>query len=70
MTQVYDITIIGGGQFGLFAAFYYHLRQAKVKIIDSLTQLGGQPAFLYPEMAILDIPAFPSLTGQELTDNL
>lgn len=70
MTQVYDITIIGGGPVGLFAAFYAHLRQAKVKVIDSLPQLGGQPAILYPEKTILDIPAFPSLTGQELTDNL
>ena len=49
MTQVYDITIIGGGPVGLFAAFYAHLRQAKVKVIDSLLQLGGQPAILYPE---------------------
>ena len=70
MTQLYDITIIGGGPVGLFTAFYAHLRQAKVKIIDSMPQLGGQPAILYPEKAILDIPAFSSLTGQELTDNL
>ena len=70
MTQLYDITIVGGGPVGLFTAFYAHLRQAKVKIIDSMPQLGGQPAILYPEKAILDIPAFPSLTGQELTDNL
>ncbi|HNN81452.1 MAG TPA: helix-turn-helix domain-containing protein [Leptospiraceae bacterium] len=55
MTQVYDITIIGGGPVGLFAAFYDHLRQAKVKVIDSLPQLGGQPAILYPEKTILDI---------------
>ncbi|WP_155965262.1 NAD(P)/FAD-dependent oxidoreductase [Streptococcus ruminantium] len=70
MTHIYDITIIGGGPVGLFAAFYAHLRQAKVKIIDSLPQLGGQPAILYPEKTILDIPAFPNLTGQELIDNL
>ena len=70
MTQLYDITIVGGGPVGLFTAFYAHLRQAKVKIIDSMPQLGGQPAILYPEKAILDIPAFPSLSGQELTDNL
>lgn len=70
MTELYDITIIGGGPVGLFTAFYAHLRQAKVKIIDSLPQLGGQPAILYPEKTILDIPAFPRLTGQELTDNL
>ena len=70
MTQLYDITIVGGGPVGLFTAFYAHLRHAKVKIIDSMPQLGGQPAILYPEKAILDIPAFPSLSGQELTDNL
>lgn len=70
MTEQYDITIIGGGPVGLFTAFYAHLRRAKVKIIDSLPQLGGQPAILYPEKTILDIPAFASLTGQELTDRL
>ena len=44
MSQLYDITIVGGGPVGLFAAFYAHLRQAKVQIIDALPQLGGQPA--------------------------
>ena len=52
MSQLYDITIVGGGPVGLFAAFYAHLRQAKVQIIDSLPQLGGQPAILYPEKQI------------------
>lgn len=41
MTPIYDITIIGGGPVGLFTAFYAHLRNASVKIIDSLPQLGG-----------------------------
>ena len=49
MTQLYDITIVGGGPVWLFTAFYAHLRQAKVKIIDSMPQLGRQPAILYPE---------------------
>lgn len=70
MNTVFDMTIIGGGPVGMFAAFYGHLRQANVKIIDSLHQLGGQPAMLYPEKDILDIPGFFSLTGQELTENL
>lgn len=70
MTDIYDITIIGGGPVGLFTAFYAHLRHAKVKIIDSLPQLGGQPAILYPEKTILDIPAHRQLTGQELTEHL
>lgn len=42
----------------------------KVKIIESLSELGGQPAILYPEKVIYDIPAIPALTGAELTDNL
>lgn len=41
-----------------------------MKIIESLSELGGQPAILYPEKMIYDIPAYPSLTGAELTENL
>ncbi|WP_203269104.1 FAD-dependent oxidoreductase [Streptococcus uberis] len=66
----YDVTIIGGGPVGLFAAFYAGLRGMTVKIIESLSELGGQPAILYPEKVIYDIPAYPALTGAELTDNL
>ena len=29
MSQIYDITIIGGGPVGLYAAFYAGMRQAK-----------------------------------------
>ena len=68
--DIYDITIIGGGPVGLFAAFYGGMRNAKVKIIDSLPQLGGQVSMLYPEKDIYDIPALPVITGAELTTNL
>ncbi|MGT2932546.1 NAD(P)/FAD-dependent oxidoreductase [Streptococcus catagoni] len=68
--KVYDITIVGGGPVGLFAAFYAGLRGMTVNIIESLSELGGQPAILYPEKVIYDIPAYPQLTGEELTDNL
>lgn len=68
--EIYDITIIGGGPVGLFAAFYGGMRNAKVKIIDSLPQLGGQVSMLYPEKDIYDIPALPVVTGAELTTNL
>ena len=63
---VYDITIIGGGPSGLFAAFYSGLRAAKTKIIDSLPQLGGQLAALYPDKYIYDIPGFPRVLAREL----
>jgi thioredoxin reductase (NADPH) len=59
------VTIIGGGPAGLFAAFYAGLRGASTKIIDSLPQLGGQLAALYPEKYIYDIPGFPKVLAKE-----
>lgn len=69
-TKVYDITIIGGGPVGLFTAFYGGMRQASVKIIESLPQLGGQLSTLYPEKYIYDVAGFPKIRAQELVDNL
>ena len=40
-SDIYDITIIGGGPVGMFTAFYAGLRTAKTKIIESLDELGG-----------------------------
>ncbi|MGG3888119.1 ferredoxin--NADP reductase 2 [Metabacillus fastidiosus] len=69
-TKVYDITIIGGGPVGLFTAFYGGMRQASVKIIESLPQLGGQLSALYPEKYIYDVAGFPKIRAQELVNNL
>jgi len=69
-TKVYDITIIGGGPVGLFTAFYGGMRQASVKIIESLPQLGGQLSTLYPEKYIYDVAGFPKVRAQELVNNL
>ena len=68
--KVYDITIIGGGPAGLFTAFYSGMRQASVKLIESLPQLGGQLAALYPEKYIYDVAGFPKVRAQELVNNL
>src|SRR4026209_3027496 len=68
--ELYDITIIGGGPTGLFAAFYAGMRKAKVKLIESMPQLGGQLAALYPEKYIYDVAGFPKITAQELIDQL
>lgn len=68
--KIYDITIIGGGPVGMFTAFYGGMRQATVKIIESLPQLGGQLSALYPEKYIYDIAGFPKIRAQELIDNL
>lgn len=68
--EVFDITIIGGGPVGLFTAFYAGMRQASVKIIESLPHLGGQLSALYPEKYIYDIAGFPKIQAQELVDQL
>jgi len=68
--SIYDITIIGAGPAGMYAAFYAGLRNAKTKIIDTLPQLGGQLATLYPEKYIYDIPGFPKIKASDLVENL
>jgi thioredoxin reductase (NADPH) len=68
--QIVDIAIIGGGPAGMFAAFYAGMRQASAKIIESMPQLGGQLAALYPEKYIYDVAGFPKVTAQQLVNNL
>jgi len=67
---VTDVVIIGAGPVGLFAVFELGLLDLKCHLIDILDRPGGQCAELYPEKPIYDIPAFPMITGQGLTDNL
>ena len=67
---VTDVVVIGAGPCGLFAAFELGLLDIKCHFIDILDRPGGQCAELYPEKPIYDIPGFPVVTGQQLTDNL
>jgi ferredoxin/flavodoxin---NADP+ reductase len=66
--QVVDITIIGGGPVGLAAAYYGGHRDASVRIIESLGQLGGQVAAVYPEKHVYDVAGHPKVQGQALVD--
>jgi thioredoxin reductase len=65
-----DVAIIGGGPAGMFAAFYGGMRQMTVSLIESMPQLGGQLAALYPEKYIYDVAGFPKVTAMELVNNL
>ncbi|KRA45541.1 NAD(P)/FAD-dependent oxidoreductase [Devosia sp. Root635] len=65
-----DVVVVGAGPCGLFAAFELGLLDLKCHFIDILDRPGGQCAELYPEKPIYDIPGFPVVTGQQLTDNL
>lgn len=65
-----DAIIIGAGPCGLFTVFEMGLLDMKCHLVDILDRPGGQCAELYPEKPIYDIPAWPVITGQELTDRL
>jgi len=65
-----DLTIIGAGPAGLYAAYYAGFRALDTVIIDSLPEPGGQIAALYPEKAIFDVAGFPNVQGQLLVDQL
>jgi thioredoxin reductase (NADPH) len=70
MGEVRDITIVGGGPTGLFAAFYGGMRGASTRIVDSLPELGGQLTALYPEKYIFDVGGFPKILAKDLALDL
>ncbi|HMF66392.1 MAG TPA: NAD(P)-binding protein, partial [Phyllobacterium sp.] len=65
-----DVVIIGAGPIGLFAVFELGLYDLKCHLIDILDRPGGQCAELYPEKPIYDIPAWPIISGHDLTEKL
>ncbi len=70
MAEVFDVTIIGAGPTGLFAAFYAGLREMKTKVIEALPEPGGQLAVLYPEKYIYDVPGHPKVLAKDLVGML
>ncbi|CAJ1190589.1 Ferredoxin--NADP reductase 2 [Companilactobacillus paralimentarius] len=68
--KIYDISIIGGGPAGMFAAYFARLRNLKVALIESLPKLGGQPETLYAQKHIYDVAALPKVSGTDLTKQL
>ena len=70
MSEVKDITIIGAGPTGLFAAFYAGMRGASHQLIDNLDQVGGQLTALYPEKYIFDVAGFPKVLAKDLVKGM
>jgi len=70
MQDAKDITIIGAGPTGLFAAFYAGMRGASHRLIDNLDQVGGQLTALYPEKYIFDVAGFPQILAKDLVKGL
>jgi thioredoxin reductase (NADPH) len=69
-TPIADVTIIGGGPTGLFAAFFAGMRGLSTRIVDSLPELGGQLMALYPEKHIYDVGGFPKVLAKDLAHGL
>jgi ferredoxin/flavodoxin---NADP+ reductase len=67
-TGIVDITILGAGPTGLAAAYYAGHRDASVRIIESLEQLGGQVAAVYPEKHVYDVAGYPKILGTKLVE--
>ena len=65
-----DALVIGAGPVGLFAVFQLGLLGVHAHVVDSLPHAGGQPAELYPDKPIYDIPGLPLSTGAGLAQAL
>lgn len=66
--DLYDITIIGAGPTGLFAAFYAGLRGARTQVIDALEEVVGALTAIYPEKYIYDVIGFPKVLAKEFVE--
>lgn len=64
--ELYDVTIIGGGPAGLYAAFYSGMRDMKTKLVEAKDELGGKP-LIYPEKMIWDVGGITPMRCEQLT---
>ena len=68
--DIFDITIIGAGPTGLFAAFYAGMRQGRAQVIDSLEEPGGALTAIYPEKYIFDVAGFPKILAKDFVEQM
>src|SRR5919107_2814788 len=66
--DIFDITIIGAGPTGQFAAFYAGLRGARTQVLDALEEPGGALTAIYPEKYIYDVIGFPRVLAKDFVE--
>src|SRR5512134_400197 len=64
--ELYDITVVGAGPVGLYAAYYAGLRECRTKLIEMYPQVGGRLISMYPEKEIFDVAGHPKILAAEL----
>src|SRR5574342_867086 len=69
-SDMYDVTIVGGGPVGLYAAYYAGLRDCRTKIIETYPQVGGRLISMYPEKEIFDVAGHTMIVAKDLADRL
>lgn len=69
-SEMYDVTIIGAGPVGLYAAYYAGLRDCRTKLIETYPQLGGRLTSMYPEKEIFDVAGHTRILARELVTQL
>ena len=69
-SDMYDITIIGAGPVGLYAAYYAGLRDCRTKIIDMHPLVGGRLISMYPEKEIFDVAGHTRILARDLVTEL
>jgi ferredoxin/flavodoxin---NADP+ reductase len=65
-----DVTIVGAGPTGLYAAYYSGFRGWRTAVVDALPEIGGQITAMYPEKDIFDVAGFPTIRGRALVTEL
>jgi thioredoxin reductase (NADPH) len=69
-SELYDITVVGAGPVGLYAAYYSGLRECRTKLIEMYPQVGGRLISMYPEKEIFDVAGYPKITAGALIGEL
>src|SRR5512139_2616523 len=68
--EMYDITVVGAGPVGLYAAYYAGLRECRTKLIETYPQVGGRLISMYPEKEIFDVAGHRRIVAAELVREL
>ncbi len=69
-SEMYDVTIIGAGPVGLYAAYYAGLRDCRTKLIETYPHLGGRLTSMYPEKEIFDVAGHTNILARDLVTQL
>jgi len=68
--ELFDVTVVGAGPVGLYAAYYAGLRDCRTKIIDMAPQVGGRLSAMYPEKEIHDVAGHEKILARDLVAQL